>query len=324
MENQKYYNKLTQNVKITKEDINIGNFEDKDYEEFANMFNSILQDHKRKNKRLDTILKQSDNQQKRLIQLTEELNQHKFQLEERVKTEVEKNHQQELLMFHQSKQAQMGEMLSMIAHQWRQPLSAISATSNALKLKASLNKIENNTVIELTDKISKYAQHLSKTIDDFRDFFKIDKEKKVTSFNELVESSLSIIETSLNSNNITITKDLQSTNVFYTYPNEIMQVILNIIKNAEDVLIENKTMNPNIMITTNDNILIISDNGGGIKNDILDKIFAPYFSTKLDKNGTGLGLYMSKKIIEDHCKGEITVSNDDFGAVFRIKIENLI
>ena len=250
-------------------------------------------------------------------------------LQEKIDQEVEKNRQKDQQLFQQSRLAQMGEMIGMIAHQWRQPLTAISATSGAINMKAQLNKLNKETAIELSDKISSYAQHLSSTIDDFREFFKPNKEKKEITYNELVKSVLSIIEESIKNKNITLVKELNSDTIFYTYPNEIKQVILNLIKNAEDVLLENKVKDPAITITTKDNILSVSDNGGGVPKDIIKKIFDPYFSTKTKKDGTGLGLYMSKTIIEEHCGGNLSVSNittvnEDSksldGAVFTIKL----
>ena len=228
--------------------------------------------------------------------------------------------QQAQIMLQQSRLAQMGEMISMIAHQWRQPLSAISATSGNLTLKAKLDMLDNDTAVELGEKISQYAQHLSATIDDFRDFFKPNKEVIEITYTELVQSVLSIIEDSIHTKNIKLKQNLQSEGILSTYPNEIKQVILNLIKNAEDILLEKEIEHPTITIETQDNILIVKDNAGGVPTDIIEKIFDPYFSTKTQKDGTGLGLYMSKTIIEEHCGGSLKVYNDEFGAVFEMKL----
>ena len=211
-------------------------------------------------------------------------------------------------------------MISMIAHQWRQPLTAISSTSMALNLRAKLNKIDKEMVIELTENISEYAQHLSLTIDDFREFFKANKEKKEVTYTELVKSVLSIIEVSLTNKNINLVQDLESNTIFTTYPNELKQVLLNLIKNAEDVLLERGIENPTIYIVSHGDKLSVEDNAGGIKDDIIEKVFDPYFSTKTKKDGTGLGLYMSKTIVEEHCGGELTVENAEHGAKFIIKL----
>ena len=243
-------------------------------------------------------------------------------LEIRIEEEVAHSRQKDQQLLSQSRLAQMGEMISMIAHQWRQPLAAISAVSTFLELKASTEKLDTDLVKEKAQQISKYTKHLSNTIDDFRNFFKQNKEKQTTSYDEIVKAVISIVEHSLKSKNIELTADLKCKNTFEAYPNELKQVVLNLIKNAEDVLIKNKIKNPYIKISTykkEDKCTVeISDNAGGISEDIIDKIFEPYFSTKESKNATGLGLYMSKIIVEEHCQGKLEVSNSEIGAVFKI------
>ena len=225
---------------------------------------------------------------------------------------------QERLLLEQTRRAQMGEMLSMIAHQWRQPLSAISATAGSIIIGTQLKNINDEKILKLSSNIEDYTQHLSTTINDFRDFFKPNKAQENITYKELIDSVLNIMEVSIINKNIKLVKNLNDNKIFYTYSNELKQVIINLLKNAEDSLIESKTENPTITIYTHNNILEIADNGGGINNDIIDKIFEPYFSTK-NKNGTGLGLYMSKTIIEKHCKGKLSVTNHN-GAVFKIKL----
>ncbi len=243
-------------------------------------------------------------------------------LEHRVKEEVEKNREKEKQLLQQSRLAQMGEMISMIAHQWRQPLSAISATSSLLELKAKLHQLDDDSVQQKAKDISSYVQHLSHTIDDFRDFFTSNKELKETSYEEIVISVLSIIESSIVNKNIQLIQELNTHEILTTYPNELKQVVLNLIKNAEDILLEREIDHPYIKIRTytkeDQQILEISDNGGGIPETVIEKIFDPYFSTKSGKNGTGLGLYMSKTIIEEHCGGTLSVENGMKGARFKI------
>jgi len=249
----------------------------------------------------------------------EELNK---SLEEKISIEVAKSRQKDQQMIQQSRLAQMGEMISMIAHQWRQPLTAISATSATIHYKAKKDLIDKEFLLERTNRISEYSKHLSSTIDDFREFFKPDKEQKETTFEELLRSVFGIVEASLVQQNITLHQSLRYTDSFQSYPNELKQVILNLIKNAEDILIEKDISDPYIKLETYKDkstiILEISDNGGGVDSSIMDKIFDPYFSTKLKKDGTGLGLYMSKTIIEDHCQGKLYVHNSADGAVFSI------
>jgi len=241
-------------------------------------------------------------------------------LKNQVAQEVEKNRKKDKMMVQQSRLAQMGEMISMIAHQWRQPLSAISAASGSIQIKAKREKLTNNKALELSEKISQYAQHLSITIDDFRNFFKENKTKEKSTLEELVTSTLNIVNLSLKSKNITLTTQFDAPQNIETYVNEFKQVLLNIIKNAEDVLIERKVEHPKITIKTSKNKLTISDNAGGVDEKNIHKIFEPYFSTKTKKDGTGLGLYMSKTIIEEHCGGKLSVTNSEVGAEFKIQI----
>ncbi len=249
------------------------------------------------------------------------------ELQKKVDLEVKKNQENQKHLMQQNKLAQMGEMISMIAHQWRQPLAAISSTTNTLLLKSMMGKYDKEFFNERLKNINTYSQHLSSTIDDFRYFFKKTKEKREISLSSICEDSLGIIQTSLKSKGINIQKNYQCNRKLATYPNELKQVVLNLLKNAEDVLMEKEVKDKLIKIETlhkNSKFVIrISDNAGGIPENIIDKIFEPYYSTKLEKEGTGLGLYMSKTIIEDHCHGRIYAKNDNEGAVFIIELENM-
>ncbi|MCK4875276.1 MAG: HAMP domain-containing histidine kinase, partial [Sulfurimonas sp.] len=227
---------------------------------------------------------------------------------------------------------QMGEMISMIAHQWRQPLGSISSTIIDLQVKLQLDtfNLEDkegvDSMIKYMDKkhenIIELLQFLSTTINDFRDFFKPDKAKKFITLTTPINKTLQIIESSLLNNNIEIIKDFQIDDELSLYQNEMTQVILNILKNSEDNFLEKNILNPKITISTQEEhgtyIISISDNGGGIPEDILPNIFNPYFSTKDEKNGTGLGLYMSKTMIEKHHGGKLRAYNTEDGVIFKI------
>ena len=256
--------------------------------------------------------------------LEESLKQINMNLEKKVKEKVKEKTLQDQQMLQQSKLAQMGEMISMIAHQWRQPLTAISATTNNLSIKLMMNDMDKKEFEKEINLISDYSQHLSKTINDFRNFFKSNKTKELTTLEDIVSSTLKIIKTSIENKNIKLDINIECDDKFSTYPNEIKQVLLNLIKNAEDILIERDIENPVITIETrcieDNKIIIVKDNAKGIPLDIIEKIFDPYFSTKKEKDGTGLGLYMSKTIIDEHCGGKLTVLNDQFGAIFTINL----
>lgn len=256
---------------------------------------------------------------------TEELRNLNETLEQKVQEEIEKNRDKELQLLQQSRLAQMGEMLSMIAHQWRQPLSSIASAANAMSIKMMMGKYQKEYFEEKITDITQYTQHLSQTIDDFRSFSVSDnKLKETTAFETIVEAVLKIVTYPLKSRGITVVKNFEQTMEFHSYSNELKQVILNFIKNSEDVLKEKKIKNPTITFQTLKNedafIFRFSDNAGGIDTTILPQIFDPYFTTKSKKNGTGLGLYMSKVIIEEHCGWKLDAYNNDEGAVFEITI----
>jgi PAS domain S-box-containing protein len=223
----------------------------------------------------------------------------------------------------QAKLAQMGELLNMIAHQWRQPLTAISAASENLKLKSILNEIDSQTINSITEDISKYTSYLSNTINDFKNFYKTNKSIETTNLNEMAKKSLNIIEDSILFKNIQIIKNFNSISPIKTYMNEVTQVILTLLQNAEDILLEKDIKKPYIKINTFEDkrylYIQVIDNGGGIPIIIFDKIFDPYFSTKHEKNGTGLGLYFAKNIIENNCNALLTVKNNLNEAIFTIK-----
>ncbi len=246
-------------------------------------------------------------------------------IENRLKREKEFQEQQ---LLQQSRLAQMGEMISMIAHQWRQPLAAIGATSAKIRIKAHLNKVDNDMTIKTSDKIESLVQHLSQTIDDFRNFFKSDKIKREVTYTQMIDSILEIATATIVAKHIMLIKSLECDEKMNTYASEVKQVILNLLKNAEDALLEINISDPTIVLATyvenGKLVLEVSDNAGGIPDSIREQIFDPYFSTKKEKNGTGLGLYMSKIIIEEHCEGELSVYNNDRGAVFKISMNPIV
>jgi signal transduction histidine kinase len=245
-------------------------------------------------------------------------------LEEKVAKAVEYNRQKDQQMLEQSRLAQMGEMISMIAHQWRQPLSAITATTGTMTLKIQLDQFDAKGMQEEIQKINTYVQYLSTTISDFRNFFKPDKEKHTTSLHEIVHRSIQIIGSLLESEGIRLELFLESKTEFISYPNELQQVVINLLKNAKDVFNEKEISTPRIFIKTvtldNEVQLSVSDNAGGISDANLQYIFDPYFTTKEKRDGTGLGLYMSKLIVEDHCRGRLKVENTDDGACFTLSL----
>ncbi|RXJ87544.1 sensor histidine kinase [Arcobacter sp. CECT 8985] len=230
------------------------------------------------------------------------------------------------LLYKQSRLAAMGEMISMIAHQWRQPLSAISSIIAKLKIKSlKSNSKELKILDDDFDNINNYLQYMSKTIDDFRNFFKEDKQKEYLDIKDIIKIAVDMIEPTLKSKKITIELDNQKLDKIFTFKNELIQIIINLLNNTIDAIEENDIKNGHISIkfkTTKDYIrIIICDNAGGINKEIIHKVFEPYFSTKHEKNGTGLGLHMCKVILEKHFNGSINVKNQNNGACFYIDIK---
>ncbi|EQB39120.1 hypothetical protein M947_08135 [Sulfurimonas hongkongensis] len=246
-------------------------------------------------------------------------------LKEKIEQAIKETQEKEQYMLKQSKMAQMGEMLSMIAHQWRQPLAAISSTASSLEVRMILKDIDLETLKSGIKDIQAYSQHLSSTINDFRNFFIDSKVLTKTSFKAILDKTILIAKTSLDKRDIIIRVQNKFEDEFCIYRNEFEQVVLNLIKNAEDAIVEDGIDNGLIEIKTyklNDKAIFeIYDNARGIDNELMDKIFDPYFSTKTKKNGTGLGLYMSKIIIENHCYGTLEAFNTFEGAMFRITLD---
>ena len=238
-------------------------------------------------------------------------------------TEIKKN---EKIVLEQSKLAAMGEMVSIIAHQWRQPLSAVGSIITTLKLKYNLKRIDLNTYDEKLTQINNYVQYMSNTIDHFRDFLIKDSKKDLVKIEEVVNNSYSLIKNSFDILGIKVNiNSKESLNKIYLHKNDLTQVILNILNNAKDALVFNNISNPQITINFSQKessfqIIEIEDNAGGINLNIIDKIFNPYFSTKEKKNGTGLGLYICKMIVEKYLNGEISVKNKKNGTSFIIKL----
>ncbi len=256
----------------------------------------------------------------------------------KLEKEIEKNEEKQKIMEIQSRFAAMGEMISMIAHQWRQPLASIGTATFNLKHKILSKKFALTTkegreeqsqfFMKKLDDIELYVQNLTTTIDDFRNFYKTDKILTSTTIEKPIQSALKIIKKDLKDNDIAVEFDLKSKNSINIYENEIVHVLLNILKNAEDKFLETKTQDAKIKISTqdikNDLKIDIYDNGGAIEKENLDVIFEPYFSTKKEKNGTGIGLYMSKIIIENNHQGKLSVANTKEGVCFSIILDSML
>ncbi len=247
------------------------------------------------------------------------------ELEEKVIVETSKQKEQEQLLIQQTRLAAMGEMIGNIAHQWRQPLNALGLILQNLKFSYEIGELDEKMIDKSVKKATMLTENMSKTIDDFRNFFRPNKAKENFKINEGIIKAVELIESTFEHNNIKLEKDFVSSEIeFFGFANEFSQVILNLLTNAKDAVLENKIENPLIIIQTkiDDEYIYISikDNGLGIKDEIINKIFEPYFTTKDEGKGTGIGLYMSKIIIENNMNGKIEVKNEQNGANVIIKL----
>ncbi len=210
----------------------------------------------------------------------------------------------------------MGEMIGNIAHQWRQPLSSISTAAGALKVEKEFGILDDKSLDNSLDMIIKNTKYLSKTIDDFRNFFKVDKDIERIDLNEIIERSLKLLESSIRNHYIKIEKRVGQNLFINGFANELTQAFINIINNSKDALkinnVENRVIFIDAYVSKNKVFVIIKDNAGGIKEDIKSKIFDPYFTTKHQSQGTGIGLYMTHQIIVEHMAGIIEVENIKF------------
>ncbi len=233
----------------------------------------------------------------------------------------EKLTQKDELLIQQSKMAQMGEMLENIAHQWRQPLSVITTSATGVKLQQDFKMLTDEQLKSALDSIVKAAEHLSLTIDDFRNFYKNDKEKKLFNVKNAVEKSLTLISSKFKNEAIEIELKLDDIEI-YGFENELIQVFINILNNAKDELEKKESQCKLIQISTikkdGQIQILFQDNAGGIKKEFLNHIFESHFTTK-EEDGTGIGLYMSKLII-DKMHGEIKASNETI--VYKDEIYN--
>ncbi len=258
-----------------------------------------------------------------LLYTIEALRQKDVALENSLKALKEK----EEFLFQKAKMADMGEMIGNIAHQWRQPLAINNAILSILKEKSKMDILDNTELLAKLEEMENNIQYMSKTIDDFMRFYHPEKKKTLFTVSDVVEHALTIMRPVLKKAGITLDFNDISDAYVKGYMNEYTQVVVSILTNAKDALMERKTKEGRIDVTLskhNGNItLAISDNAGGIEAEHMQKVFDPYFTTKHKSMGTGLGLYISKMIIEKNMGGTLRVENSDEGAAFSITLEHV-
>ncbi len=255
-------------------------------------------------------------------------------LEQKIVIEVEKSKEIESKLFHSDKMVSMGEMIGNIAHQWRQPLSAISTGATGMLVQKEYDLLSDEDFITTCNNINKHAQYLSQTIEDFRNYIKGDRERVIFTLKSDIDSFLHLIEGSLRQEEISIILDIDENISIDGYPNELVQCFINIYNNSKDAFIENKVSDKHLFISSKQNKdsiqIILQDNAKGIPEDIIGKIFEPYFTTKHKMQGTGLGLHMTYTLIVEGMNGHIEVNNRTYdyndtiytGAEFIITLPN--
>lgn len=265
---------------------------------------------------------------KTLNQQRKQLESFNTKLEKRVKEEMEKRQKQERLMLHQSRQAAMGEMLESIAHQWRQPLNIIGLATVNLETQYTMGSMDKKDFHDKMKIISSNITYMSHTIDDFRKFLQPEREIIVFHPRKSIEDVLKILAAQLESNQIVNTLHINCSLSFYGVENEFKQVLIILLNNAVDAIktqLQEKSINQGKITITfscenEQGLVAVCDNGGGISDTFIDDIFNPYFTTKHDSYGTGIGLYLAKNIIETRMKGSLNVKTTDSGSCFTIKV----
>ena len=262
------------------------------------------------------LLKEKEKYLKQL----QELN---LSLEEKIKKAVKENQKQQEILFKQARFAQIGELMSIIAHQWKQPLNSIALIIQSTYLKHQLGKLQEEDINQCFNATQEKIKNMSQMLHNFSELFKPKSEKRKFPVSEVIQKTVNLIKPALENNNIKLNVSIKGEIYLESYPEELGQVLLNIITNSKDVLEkkeqEEKYINISVAKKNHKVYITVEDNGGGIPEDIKEKVFEPYFSTK-GNVGTGLGLYIAKMIVEQHMNGKMYVNNTDRGAKFIIEL----
>jgi signal transduction histidine kinase len=318
-----------------------------DYENISMALKSGANEFIRKPYKLEDIILKSTrvlelySSQKKLVLINRELKREV----QKAKKETKRRLEQESMLVQQSRLAAMGEMIGNIAHQWKQPLTALSAIIQDFEFKDRFDRLNSDIIKKNVTQSKDLINYMSKTIDDFQDFFNPMKKKELFSIDDIINTNLKILSSVFNPFSIKIDKSLAADAKIFGYKNELSQVILNILNNAKDALVSENSYEDRLIsievfkskithfdddkfVTLPSLSITIHDNAGGISDEIIDKIYDPYFTTKHKAQGTGIGLYMVRQIIEGKFKGQVMVSNEDIeynnrdyqGAKFLIKV----
>ncbi len=305
---------------------------------FSTAFNSMVESLAENEKRLHEAHDELEAQSEKLLAQNEELSRlyeetrvageellkAHDELEARVAERTRELREKDQLLIQQSRMAAMGEMINHIAHQWRQPLNSIGLIMQSLTLLQETGQLDGDNLASMEGQIMELLRHMSRTIDDFRDYFRPDREKVMFHVGRALEKTLSLVHVSFRNRNITTRVVVDEDAVINGYQNEYSQVLLNILQNARDAFEKHQVGARMITIVVGmengRSVVSIADNAGGIPEEIIGKIFDPYFTTKGTNEGTGVGLFMSRAIIEKKMEGSLTARNTGEGAEFRIEV----
>ncbi|MEA3383425.1 MAG: HAMP domain-containing sensor histidine kinase [Campylobacterota bacterium] len=301
----------------------LDNFLNNEYVQLDKNLKMILKDYKRKSKRLNTIVKQSDKQQAQLLKLNEELDEYKNHLEQKVEEEIALRKEKEKMLFQQSKLAAMGEMMDAVAHQWKQPINIINMQVDMMGYDFEDKLIDQEYVDKFQSKISNQVKHMTSTLKEFRSFFRPNKEVEEFDIKAMIDSVLLLVKDEFMKNQITIEVDEQQNFSLSGIENEFKHLVLNIINNSKDAFndnnIKNRIIKIDILSDENTKSIEIQDNAGGIPTNIINDIFKANVTSKAEGKGTGIGLYMSSQIATKH-NGTLDVANCEDGAKFIFQI----
>lgn len=300
----------------------VGKFLEKDYQQFKDDMLNLLDDYKRKSQRLDKIIKQSDKMQMQLLKANEELDKYRNNLELKVEEEILKRKQKEQMLLDQAKFAAMGEMVDAIAHQWVQPLSIIKLHTTSLGFDYQNGKVDEEYIEAYEQKISWVIDHMNTTLNEFRGFFRENKQKSSFGMKEMIAKVLLFVNDEFIKHGIKIEVEMDENFEVVGIENELKHIILNIINNSKAAFVRNNIKKRIIHIKTytteSEKIVEISDNAGGIKEEIINDIFKANVTSCKEGEGTGMGLYMSALIAEKN-NFKIEAKNIDNGAMFTLK-----
>ncbi len=300
----------------------IESFLDNDYSFLKDNLKQLLVDYKRKSHRLDKIIHQSDKQQYQMMKLNEELDIYKNHLEKKVEEEIAKREEKEKMLLQQSKLAAMGEMMDAVAHQWKQPINIINMQVDMITYDFEDGLIDFEYIKEFQTKVSNQVKHMTSTLNEFRSFFRPNKEIEEFDVKEMCEKVLLLVKDEFIKNKITVKINCLNSFTILGIENEFKHLVLNIINNSKDAFNElnsqNREININILSDNNSKIIEIQDNAGGIPEHVIEDIFKANVTTKAEGKGTGIGLYMSNQIATKH-NGTLSVENVNNGAKFIFK-----